>query len=120
MKMAVLGALMTGLGLLMGVSVWESAGLPARPINLSVKGEFQGAVAVASLRWQDESDDELGFEILRADNGQDYRTVGFVGANTVRYEDKVGKYINGAFVYKVRAFNEEGKSPESNAASVWF
>ena len=120
MKIIGLGALMTGVGLLMGVGVWEGAAVPERPINLSVKGEFKGAVAVARLKWQDESEDELGFEILRADNGKDYEVVGFVGANTVRYEDKVGRYINGAFVYKVLAFNEEGKSPESNAASVWF
>ena len=94
--------------------------VPEKPINLSVKGEFKGAVATARLKWQDQSDNELGFEILRSDNGAEYRVVGFAGANTEAYEDKVGKYINGAFAYQVRAFNEEGKSETSNAASVWF
>jgi hypothetical protein len=38
----------------------------------------------------------------------------------VRYEDKIGRYITGAFVYKVRAFNQVGKSEDSNTVSVWF
>jgi hypothetical protein len=93
---------------------------PSGPINLSASGDYEGAVATASLRWQDESDNELGFEIVRADNNGEYRVVGFVGANTTRYKDKIGKYITGSFVYKVRAFNKHGKSEDSNIASVWF
>ena len=94
--------------------------VPKRPINLSVKSEVKGAVAVARLKWQDRSDNELGFEILRSKDGKDYAVVGFVGSNTERHEDEVGRYVNGTFVYQVRAFNEHGKSEESNAASVWF
>ena len=43
-----------------------------------------------------------------------------IGANTLRFEDKVGKYMIGSFAYKVRAFNEEGRSEDSNTVSVWF
>jgi hypothetical protein len=43
-----------------------------------------------------------------------------VGANTTGYRDKVGKYVTGGFSYKVRAFNQAGKSEDSNRASVWF
>lgn len=98
----------------------EQKQAPQKPDNLRVFTRFDGAVGVAELSWQDQSDKELGFEILRSDNGREFRVVGMVGANTVRYEDRVGKYITGAFAYKVRAFNEAGKSEESNTVSIWF
>ena len=93
---------------------------PAKPIQLEARTNFEGATAIAELKWRDMSENELGFEVLRSDNGGEYRVVGMVGANTANYNDKVGKYITGAFTYKVRAFNQNGKSEESNAVSVWF
>jgi len=94
--------------------------VPEKPIQLEATKDFQGANAIAALKWRDMSDNELGFEVLRADNSGEFRVVGMVGANTPRYRDKVGKYIAGSFTYKVRAFNEAGKSQDSNASSVWF
>ena len=94
--------------------------VPEKPIQLEATKDYQGANAIAVLEWRDMSDNELGFEVLRADNNGEFRVVGMVGANTPRYRDKVGKYITGAFTYKVRAFNEAGKSQDSNASSVWF
>lgn len=99
---------------------FRQEGVPEGPVNLVARGEYQGAEAITELTWQDESDNELGFEILRSDNGEEFRVVGFVGANTGRYQDKVGRFITGSFAYKVRAFNKAGKSEESNSASVWF
>ncbi|GAB4251754.1 MAG: hypothetical protein Kow00109_27430 [Acidobacteriota bacterium] len=104
---------------LMIAGLW-AAGVPARPIQLEAKVEYEGAESIAVLKWRDMSDNELGFEILRSDNGGEFRVVGTVGANTTRYRDRVGKYVAGAFTYKVRAFNEAGRSEESNTASVWF
>ncbi len=120
MKAIAAGAVLVMVGLSGGAAAQDEKSVPARPINLSAKVEFQGAVAVARLKWQDESDNELGFEVLRSDNGKDFTVVGFVGSNTDRHEDKVGKYVTGAFAYQVRAFNEHGKSEESNIASAWF
>ncbi len=120
MRILVPGFFLVYLFLYSGIVVRGTVGIPEQPISLSAKGEFKGAVAVAGLKWQDQSENELGFEVLRAGNGEEYKVVGFVGANTVRYQDKIGRYISGSFVYKVRAYNEEGKSPESNAAAVWF
>lgn len=94
--------------------------LPVAPVNLVAKADYEGAVAVTNLTWQDESDNEVGFQILRSDNGEEFKVVGFVGANTTKYQDKVGKYVTGSFTYKVRAFNQAGQSRESNASSVWF
>jgi hypothetical protein len=96
------------------------ARVPNKPVDLKATTRFDGATAVAVLTWRDGSDNELGFEILRSDNNQEYRVVGMVGANTLRYEDKIGKYVTGTFTFKVRAFNQAGKSEESNIVSVWF
>ncbi len=93
---------------------------PGPPNDLKATTKYEGAVAVTVLTWRDGSDNELGFEILRSDNGQDFSVVGMVGANTYKYEDKVGKYVTGAFTYEVRAFNQHGKSKPSNTVSVWF
>lgn len=103
-----------------GVMMAENTEVPGAPYQLEARAEFEGAEAIAALTWRDQSDNELGFEILRSDNQGEFRVVGIVGANTTSYRDKVGRYVTGAFTYKVRAFNEVGKSEDSNLVSVWF
>ena len=103
-----------------GAEPQEAQRASEKPINLKVSSSFEGGTAVATLAWQDQSDNEVGFEIIRSDNGGEFRVIGMVGTNTSRYRDKIGKYITGVFVYKVFAFNEVGKSKDSNNASVWF
>ncbi|MDA2937692.1 hypothetical protein MYX75_05440 [Acidobacteria bacterium AH-259-A15] len=117
----ILGALFVILVLGWGIVPAQNEGnVPEKPTHLRAFTRFDGATAVAELSWYDESDNELSFEILRSDNGKEFRVVGMVGANTLKYDDKVGKYITGAFAYKVRAFNEAGRSEDSNIVSVWF
>jgi len=94
--------------------------VPKKPMQLEVAAEYKGADSIAVLKWRDMSDNELGFEILRSDNNKEFRVIGTVGANTDRYRDKVGRYVTGSFTYKVRAFNQAGRSEESNGVSVWF
>ena len=98
----------------------ETSQVPNKPLQLEASKTYEGANSIAVLKWRDMSDNELGFEVLRSDNNKDYRVVGMVGANTTNYRDKVGKYITGSFTYKVRAFNQAGRSEESNGVSVWF
>ncbi len=98
----------------------EEKEVPETPTNLRIFTHYDGATAVAELLWQDDSDDEVGFEVLRSDNGKEFRVVGVVGADTAHYNDKVGKYITGGFSYKVRAFNEAGRSDDSNVVSIWL
>jgi hypothetical protein len=98
----------------------EEKGVPETPNNLRIFTRYDGATAVAELSWQDHSDDEVGFEVLRSDNGKEFRVVGVVGADTAHYNDKVGKYITGGFSYKVRAFNEAGRSEDSNEVAIWL
>jgi hypothetical protein len=112
-----------GMGLLTGlvISVVEAEDkVPEAPFQLEARIEYEGATCISALKWRDMSDNELGFEVLRSQNNEKFKVVGMVGANTSRYRDRVGKYIAGAYTYKVRAFNEAGKSEESNAVSVWF
>ncbi len=98
----------------------EEKGVPEPPNNLRIFTRYVGATAVAELLWQDQSDDEVGFEVLRSDNGKDFRVVAVVGADSAHYNDKVGKYITGGFSYQVRAFNEAGRSEDSDVVSIWL
>ncbi len=98
----------------------EEQEVPETPDNLRISTRYDGATAVAELVWQDHSDDEVGFEVLRSDNGKEFRVVRVVGADSAHYNDKVGKYITGGFSYKVRAFNKAGRSEDSNVVSIWL
>ncbi len=98
----------------------EEKGVPEPPDNLRIFTSYDGATAVAELLWQDHSDNEVGFEVLRSDNGKEFRVVAVVGADSAHYNDKVGRYITGGFSYKVRAFNEAGRSEDSNVVSIWL
>ncbi len=107
--------------LIAGIAASQEEGeKPAPPDNLNVTAEHKGAAAIAKLRWRDAADNELGFRILRSDNGGEFREVALVGANTTRYDDEVGRYISGSFAYKVQAFNEFGDSEASNMAAIFF
>ena len=98
----------------------QETGVPENPNNLRISTRYDGATAVAELLWQDHSDNEVGFEVLRSDNGKEFRVVAVVGADSAHYNDKVGRYITGGFSYKVRAFNEAGRSEDSNIVSIWL
>lgn len=117
---SVLGSLLLVLLLLHGVVSAQEQEIPEKPHNLRVFTRFDGATAIAELLWHDGSDNELGFEILRSDNGEEFQVVAVVGVNTDHFDDKIGKYVTAAFVYKVRAFNEAGKSEDSNLVSIWL
>lgn len=111
------------ISLLLVSAAWaaQEKGVPAAPYDLQAGTRYEGGTAVAVLKWRDRADNELGFEVLRSDDaGKNYKVVGLVGANTTRYENKIGKYVSGAFQFKVRAFNDVGKSETSNMVSVWF
>ncbi len=112
--------ILTTLAALPLLGAGSADGVPAAPLQLKVSSDFDGATAFAVLSWRDMSSNELGFEVLRSDNNGDFRVVGMVGANTTQYRDEVGKYVTGVFSYKVRAFNDAGKSGDSNTATVWF
>ena len=98
----------------------QQEGVPEKPHNLRVFTRYDGGTAVAELLWHDGSDNELGFEVLRSDNGEDFQVVATVGVNTAHYDDKIGKYVTGPYIFKIRAFNEVGRSEDSNIVSIWI
>lgn len=106
--------------LLAGTSAWAGMNTLNAPVNLTARGDHEGAMAVANLKWQDESDNELGFRIFRSENAGKFELVATVGTNTTQYQDRVGLRVTGSFAWRVRAYNADGESDPSNTAGVWF
>jgi titin len=74
--------------------------------------------AGATLTWQDNSDNELGFQIQRSgDGGQTWATVGLAAAGLTTYEDTT---LSGgtSYQYRVRAFAGVYTSGLTEAVSV--
>ncbi len=79
--------------------------------------QFRVDDAHVLLTWQDRSDDEEGFEILRRPIlSATYESRGTVGPNTTEFLDETPK--DTIFIYRVVAFNEDGDSGESNQCYV--
>ena len=102
-----------------GIMLAQKNEVPQKPHNLRAMTRLEGAVGVVDLSWRDGSNNETGFEILRSENGKEFKVVKMIGANTSHYVDKIGKYLMGSFAYKIRAFNEKGRSQSSETVSVW-
>jgi titin len=84
------------------------------------------ATAVSSekikLTWQDNSDNEDGFNIERKVEGGSYSRIGTVGADVTSYSD-IGREIGGlepgtTYCYRVRAYNAFDGSNPSNESCV--
>jgi len=69
-----------------------------------------------NLRWQDNSDDELGFEVWRKDSSADYANIQTLPPNSISTND-TGLVFDIIYYYKVRAINQYNYS-ESNEVST--
>ena len=88
---------------------------PAAPGNLQASGISSGSVA---LTWTDDSNDESGFNILRATSATGpFTPVGLVGANIVTYTD-TGLSPSTTWFYEVEATNASGSSGPTNVATA--
>ncbi|WP_139924339.1 reprolysin-like metallopeptidase [Hymenobacter sp. DG01] len=87
---------------------------PAAPSNLSVQAPVAANNIVSlNLQWSDNSGNETGFEIERAQlNTTAFSRIATVGANITDYTDQLR--TNGTFCYRVRAINGNGASGYSN------
>jgi len=88
---------------------------PPPPTNLT-------AVVISSsqidLSWQDNSDNEDGFQIERKVVGEEFQLIVQVEANVTRYSD-TGLHAHTTYTYRVRAFiEEESHSEGSNKVST--
>ena len=81
---------------------------------------FLGTVLSAAdlrLEWQDNSDNEDGFEIWRQQNGGEWLLIGATNANDAAFVDGVIP-IGATLSYKVRAWNQFGESGWTNIVSI--
>jgi hypothetical protein len=69
------------------------------------------------LTWNDNSDDEYGFEIERSSDSSPWELVDTVGADVTTYPD-TGLAPGTTYYYRVRAFNGSGASAYSDPASA--
>jgi len=84
---------------------------PAAPSNLIIKKTSDYSV---TLLWNDNSNNEKGFEIWRKDGGGGiYRKIKNLPANTIStIDDGISPFVD--YFYKVRAYNDSGPSEFSN------
>lgn len=68
---------------------------------------------IVTLSWQDNSNNEDGFIISRKDFNGQYTDIGKVAKDIIQYVDNAS---DGAYCYKVRAYNPEGNSDFTNEA----
>ena len=87
---------------------------PAAPSNLRVTGVTQTSV---SLAWNDNANNETGFEIQYRLGGANWVTVATLPANTTVYTN-TGWSPNYTIQYRVRAINSGVTSPWSNTVTA--
>jgi titin len=100
--------------------------VPEAPSNLIATHEIYGATTTdgvtttddrVKLEWQDNSDNEKGFEIERSTDGVNFAVIHTVPANyTYTYDYAVEGGIT--YYYRIRAYNDFGYSSYSNVAEV--
>jgi len=90
--------------------------IPAAPSNLVATTSSSSQI---NLSWTDNSGNETGFKIERCKgaNCTNYAQINQVGANVTTFGD-TGLTRNTTYRYRVRAFNADGNSAYSNAASA--
>jgi hypothetical protein len=98
-------------------------GIPAAPINLAAYGPpvvpgDPDASGFTQLSWQDDSDNEAGFEIQRSIDGATWQTLPTVlSPNITAYTDST-TIEDQLYFYRVRTTNASGASAYSNIASA--
>ena len=87
---------------------------PAAPSHLAATAVSDAAI---ELTWNDNADNEQGFELECSTDGAAWTLVGVTLANATSSSDD-GLVAETAYAYRVRAFNDAGVSDYSNLASA--
>ncbi|MEM7106865.1 MAG: fibronectin type III domain-containing protein, partial [Bacteroidota bacterium] len=89
--------------------------IPISPKELLANGISQSQI---SLSWEDNSNNETGFEIYRSNGpGEIFTLINTTAANETSYLDG-GHQKNTAYIYKIRAVNANGNSAYSNESTA--
>ena len=92
--------------------------LLAPPVAPSLPQATATNVCTVQLTWQDNSDNETGFRIERSPNlNSGYLEIGTVGPNVESFTDN-STQNNGAYYYRIRAYNDAGNSVYSPSAYI--
>jgi subtilisin family serine protease len=98
------------------INAHKSLGIPVRPTDLSA---IRGSSTHIDLTWSDNSDpafNEDGFRVeRRKGTSGNYQEVAAVGQDVTTYSDPVSE--EGAYYYRIRAYNSFGASSYSNEAT---
>ncbi|MFX4262413.1 stalk domain-containing protein [Pelotomaculum propionicicum] len=101
---------------------FAAAPQPARAAETppDAPGDFEvtGSVGNVILRWEDNSDNELGFLIERQDPGGSWTEIGSANPGETEYFDTLT--APGTYYYRVRAFNNFGASAYSDQDSFVY
>ncbi|MBN2508092.1 MAG: right-handed parallel beta-helix repeat-containing protein [Verrucomicrobia bacterium] len=97
----------------MGVLV-PVGGMPPAPFDLAAHAPGTNAIQLA---WQEDADNECGFEIQRSTNAIAWQPLAGVGPNTRAFTD-LSAAIGQPYFYRVRATNGSGLSRFSNLAAA--
>lgn len=87
---------------------------PDAPANLQATAV---SVSRIDLTWMDNSGDEQGFRIERSADGTNFASLATVGSDVISYSD-TGLSAGVNYYYRVRAYNTNGDSQNSNIANA--
>ena len=88
---------------------------PAAPSGLAATAASNSAI---DLSWTDNAADETGFRVEQAPGGTTtFSEIGVAGANVTSYQS-TGLAAGTAYAYRVRAYNGDGSSGNSNVATA--
>jgi hypothetical protein len=91
--------------------------VPAAPGNVAAGQDTTNPTSQIDVYWQDNSNNETGFEIFRSVNNVTFTQVATVGANVTEYSD-TGLASSTQYWYYVKAYNASAASAASNTDST--
>jgi len=102
-----------------GYLEYYALGLPPGDPPTAPDGLVANAISTSqiNLSWNDNSDNEVTFDIESSSDGDNFSLLNYVLADVTSYQDS-GLAANSTWYYRVRATNADGSSGYTNVASA--